>query len=47
MSRSAELVADEDEFAEVRWWSRGEIAATDPAEFDPHFARFLAKVPPH
>jgi len=47
VSRRAKLTADQSEFAEVRWWSRGDIAATDPAEFDPHFARFLAKAQPH
>ena len=44
--RSAELMPDEAEFTEVRWWPRAEIAAAGPAPFDPHLARYLAKVPP-
>lgn len=42
--RSAELVPDAAEFAEVRWWSRAEIAAAGQDGFDPHFARYLRKV---
>ena len=41
--RTAELHPDDGEFAGVRWWSRSEVAAADPAEFDPHFGRYLAK----
>lgn len=43
--RTAHLTPDAEEFAEVRWWSRTEIAAADPGQFDPHFSRFLRKVP--
>ncbi|MEV0354627.1 NUDIX domain-containing protein [Nocardia sp. NPDC050697] len=39
-----EFTLDEGEFRGGRWWSRDEIAATDPARFDPHLARFLAKL---
>ena len=41
--RSARLVPDAAEFAEVRWWSRAGIAAAGPAGFDPHLARYLTK----
>lgn len=41
--RDEPLTVDEGEFAGVRWWSRDEIAAADPARFDPHLGRFLAK----
>jgi ADP-ribose pyrophosphatase YjhB (NUDIX family) len=37
------LTPDTAEFADVRWWSRAELAGTDPARFDPHLSRFLAK----
>ena len=33
------------EFNAVRWWTRDELAAADAARFDPHFFRFLAKLP--
>ncbi|MBL7256366.1 NUDIX hydrolase [Paractinoplanes lichenicola] len=42
--RSRALVVDEGEFHGVRWWSRDELAAADPARFDPHFTRFLKKI---
>ena len=41
--RDEPLTVDEGEFAGVRWWSRDELAAADPARFDPHLGRFLAK----
>jgi 8-oxo-dGTP diphosphatase len=44
--RDEPLLVDEGEFAAVRWWSREEIAAADPARFDPHLGRFLAKTAP-
>lgn len=44
--RSERLDPDAGEFRGVRWWSRDELRAADPARFDPHFFRFLAKVPP-
>jgi 8-oxo-dGTP diphosphatase len=31
------------EFREVRWWSRDDIGQADPALFDPHLNRMLAK----
>ena len=43
VSRDEPLAADEGEFAGVRWWSRAELAAADPARFDPHLSRYLAK----
>ena len=43
LSRSAALSPDAAEFAGVRWWSRAEIDAADPAGFDPHLGRFLTK----
>jgi 8-oxo-dGTP diphosphatase len=44
VSRDARLTPDEGEFAEVRWWTRAELAAADPAGFDPHLGRFLDKL---
>jgi 8-oxo-dGTP pyrophosphatase MutT (NUDIX family) len=41
--RDEPLTVDEGEFAGVRWWSREEVAAADPARFDPHLGRFLTK----
>jgi 8-oxo-dGTP diphosphatase len=38
------MTLDEREFAGGRWWTRAEIAATDPGRFDPHLSRFLAKM---
>ncbi|WP_249997648.1 NUDIX domain-containing protein [Actinoplanes sp. M2I2] len=38
------LVVDDEEFHRVRWWSKAELAAADPARFDPHFFRFLTKI---
>ena len=43
VSRDEQLVVDEGEFAGVRWWSRAALAAADPARFDPHLSRYLAK----
>lgn len=42
--RSRALTPDAGEFRGVRWWSRAELAAADPARFDPHFTRFLTKL---
>lgn len=41
--RDQQLAVDGGEFAGVRWWSRAELAAADPARFDPHLGRYLAK----
>jgi 8-oxo-dGTP diphosphatase len=41
--RDEPLTVDDGEFAGVRWWSRAELAAADPARFDPHLGRYLAK----
>jgi 8-oxo-dGTP diphosphatase len=37
------LKPDLREFREVRWWSRDDIGQADPALFDPHLNRMLAK----
>src|SRR5689334_13529005 len=36
VGRDEPLRVDEREFAGVRWWSRAELAAADPARFEPH-----------
>ena len=46
IARDAALTPDAGEFADVRWWSRPEIKAADPAAFDPHLGRFLKKSAP-
>jgi 8-oxo-dGTP pyrophosphatase MutT (NUDIX family) len=38
------LSPDAGEFAAVRWWTPGEVAAAEPTGFDPHLGRFLAKL---
>jgi 8-oxo-dGTP diphosphatase len=42
--RSQELTPDPVEFHSVRWWSRAELSAADPAQFDPQLNRMLAKL---
>jgi 8-oxo-dGTP diphosphatase len=37
------LVPDLREFRDVRWWSRDDIGQADPALFEPHLNRMLAK----
>ena len=37
--------ATSEEFHSARWWTRDELTAADPARFDPHFFRFLRKLP--
>lgn len=32
------------EFREVRWWTKADLAAVDPALLDPHWSRFSTKV---
>jgi 8-oxo-dGTP diphosphatase len=44
VGRDTPLNPDEEEFAEVRWWTRAELAAAGPAYFDPHLGRFLDKI---
>jgi 8-oxo-dGTP diphosphatase len=44
--RQMTLMLDEREFAGGRWWSAAEIESADPALFDPHLSRFLAKIAP-
>lgn len=44
LGRSRALVPDKGEFRAVRWWSAAELAAADPARFDPHLGRFVAKL---
>ena len=37
------LRPDPREFSSARWWTRPEIDRADPAIFDPHLNRMLAK----
>ena len=41
--RGLALTIDLREFREARWWSPADVRAADPAGFDPHLSRFLAK----
>jgi 8-oxo-dGTP diphosphatase len=41
--RGDPLTVDRDEFRGARWWSPSELEGVDPARFDPHLFRFLAK----
>lgn len=41
--RDEPLRVDEGEFAGVRWWSRAELAAADPARFEQHLGRYLLR----
>jgi 8-oxo-dGTP diphosphatase len=43
-SASEHLIPDLREFRGIRWWSRAELAIADPALFDPHLSRMLAKL---
>jgi len=43
-SRDERLRPDPGEYRSVRWWSRTEVAAADPALFDPHLPRLLGKL---
>ena len=43
--RDRQLTPDTGEFHSIRWWTPTEIHAADPARFDPHLRRFLAKLP--
>lgn len=45
-SRATPIRLDRREFTGGRWWTPAEIEAADPATFDPHLTRFLAKVRP-
>jgi 8-oxo-dGTP pyrophosphatase MutT (NUDIX family) len=38
------LTPDQGEFRDVRWWPAAELREADPARFDPHLFRFLAKL---
>jgi 8-oxo-dGTP diphosphatase len=42
--RDRPLTPDAREVTATRWWTRGEVVAGDPLRFDPHFARFVAKL---
>ena len=44
--RRSPIRLDEREFTGGRWWTPAEIEAADPARFDPHLARFAAKLGP-
>jgi hypothetical protein len=37
------LAPDPREFRAARWWTRARIGRADPAFFDPHLNRMLAK----
>jgi 8-oxo-dGTP diphosphatase len=45
-NRQTQVRLDQREFTGGRWWSSSEIEAADPASFDPHLGRFLAKIRP-
>jgi 8-oxo-dGTP diphosphatase len=47
VDQAASLVLDHDEFHAARWWSPAQLLTADPAGFDPHLGRFLAKTLPH
>jgi 8-oxo-dGTP pyrophosphatase MutT (NUDIX family) len=38
------VVLDPREFTGGRWWTAAEIESADPALFDPHLGRFIAKI---
>jgi 8-oxo-dGTP pyrophosphatase MutT (NUDIX family) len=38
------IALDQREFAGGCWWARPQLDAADPALFDPHLGRFLAKI---
>lgn len=42
--RELPIALDDREFTGGRWWAAAEIRTTDPAVFDPHLGRFLAKL---
>jgi hypothetical protein len=42
--RDQPLTPDRSEFRAVRWWTPADLRAADPARFDPHLARFCAKI---
>jgi 8-oxo-dGTP diphosphatase len=42
--RQLPIRLDQREFTGGRWWTAAEISAADPAIFDPHLGRFLAKL---
>jgi 8-oxo-dGTP diphosphatase len=42
--RELPIRLDQREFAGGRWWTPAEVSAADPAVFDPHLGRFLAKL---
>lgn len=44
VERDTVFTLDPTEFRDGRWWSIDEIGAADPALFDPHLGRFLAKL---
>ncbi len=41
-TRGMALAPDPREFHAIRWWTPAELAAADPAGFEPHLARALA-----
>lgn len=41
---SSPIRLDDREIAGGRWWTPAELESADPARFDPHLGRFLAKI---
>jgi 8-oxo-dGTP diphosphatase len=44
VSLSTRLTPDEQEFADIRWWTYDEIDTTNRSTFDPHLHRFVRKL---
>lgn len=44
VDRAQPFTLDGREFRAACWWTPAEVAAADPARFDPHLPRFLAKL---
>lgn len=42
--RDMPVMIDRIEFTEARWWTPADVAAADPACFDPHYTWFMTKV---
>lgn len=45
-TRGMRLTPDEREFRAIRWWTQDDLAAADPARFEPHLSRALASLRP-
>lgn len=44
LSEDTVLDVDRNEYRSVRWWSRDEVTASDPLQFEPHLPRMLSKL---